>query len=452
MLTTITWITIVSIATFLFYKGAGTLNPCKANLVNMMFYAIVVQTIVGAALTTIGFHGHYTYLRLNHPAVYTKMAAEYSAVTFIFLPTVIIIFLYAFNISPKEQFDDYLKKQTKILNEKAYYYMTIVFTVPATILLIAFIYKIGYMPLMKLMFDKNFDYAIERHKNVNMMFFGSQYIKNVFILQMIPFLGFIAFSFAISTKKIRWISISVILFIEGIIVNTYDFSKAPIIIYISVYILIVIYFFGGINYKYIIAVFGFFITTLLVQYRILGYKGKFLDLYNGIIGRSFFTEFGTLAMHFEAFDYYYEPLKGRSLYPSILKIIGLSTKDHLRSSEVVMETYNHEGILRGNTGVMNSFFIGEAFANWSIAGIIFSVIYVGIIFAIIFMFFLKIDKTPLTIAVFSFIFVKLVICLHGGFVDFIYNFSFIFIFITSICYYYFGKCYTKINRKKFIKN
>ena len=54
----IIWACTISCGIVLFKKSAGTLNPCKINIISLGFYFILVQTVLGALLTSLGYTKH----------------------------------------------------------------------------------------------------------------------------------------------------------------------------------------------------------------------------------------------------------------------------------------------------------------------------------------------------------------------------------------------------------
>lgn len=447
MLIVVIWTCVICIGIIFFQKSAGTLNPCKMNIVSISFYFILFQTILGALLTSLGFIKHYTYIRLDDAEKFTQMGEIYSALTFILFPIVIFTVLKIFKVNPKLDYDVYLKRKVDYEESKEYFIIILVAALVCSFFLIVLLKKIGYIPIIKMFFNNGMDLALERSKNVSLVIFEWEQIKNILVLYAIPILSFISFSFALVTNEIRWKILFVVLLIESILVKTYDFSKAPIVIYLAIMVLIVIYCKGSINHKIltIAGVAGVFM--LVFAYRLVGYSGSFFDIYNGILGRTIFTQFGTLCMHFEAFTDYIGLLHGRSLYPTMLSILGMNPESHVRSAEIVMEVYNPEGIYEGNAGVMNTLFIGEAYANWGIAGVIFSIVWVALVIAVVFTLFIKLRKTPITVSFFAILTQQLTTGIQGGFVDYIYNSSIIMTIVCMILLHYYPNIIKRVIHK-----
>lgn len=99
------------------------------------------------------------------------------------------------------------------------------------------------------------------------------------------------------------------------------------------------------------------------------------------------------------------------------EILNLDYSD--RSARLIMEYVNPAGIEEGAAGVVNALFIGEAWANWGIVGILLSPIYVGFIIQTLYLFILSSPKTPFFIALF--VFYSFNSSITGGINDYIYN-------------------------------
>ena len=103
-----------------------------------------------------------------------------------------------------------------------------------------------------------------------------------------------------------------------------------------------------------------------------------------------------------------------------------------------MEIYGSTGVYSGTAGVMNSIFIGEAYANFGWQGLVFSIVWVALIIALIFTLVLKMRKTPASVTMLAYFTVYISNATQGGFMDFLYNIAWILIFCALlICQYLF---------------
>jgi hypothetical protein len=109
-------------------------------------------------------------------------------------------------------------------------------------------------------------------------------------------------------------------------------------------------------------------------------------------------------------------------------MIGIFGMEQQRSARVIMEYLNPEGVINGTTGVMNSLYIAEAYANFGIVGLLLMPIIAG--FTIIYIYNLIIGtstKTPIKIALFAYFSFNLP--LLGGMVGFMWNVGWMVLFL-----------------------
>jgi hypothetical protein len=87
---------------------------------------------------------------------------------------------------------------------------------------------------------------------------------------------------------------------------------------------------------------------------------------------------------------------------------------------------------------MNTNFIGEAYANFGWAGLVFSIVWVGLVISLLFFMIIKIKKTPATIAFLAVMTKSIGAMTQGGFFDFIYSFSTIVTIVGFLIIIYFS--------------
>lgn len=434
MIVAFAWMFIFILGTYLFRISSGSLNPLKINILSLSYYFIITTSVFGACLTSLGYTKHYTYNMMRSPDIYSDVAEFFVVVAFLIMPLVSIIFFKVIRFQPKREYSSYLNKEVIIQNSNLYLVVSIIFAVLTFVPFVAMLKQIGYVPIVKIVTHTAFDFAKARHHNVNLEVWGIAIIKSIIVQQIIPILSYISFAFFIASKNKFWGILFIFLFLECIVIKTYDFSKLPVIMYSSVLILISIIYYGGIKLKTAIAFFSSSVLLMVILYRSVGYRHSFLDIYNGIFGRTLFTNFGNTAMHFEGFSLFFQPLYGRSMYPTILRLVGVDTDLHLRSGQIIMELYNQSAVYDGVAGVMNCFYIGEAYANWGLTGVIFGIIWVSFLLSSVFVVFTRIKKTPITIAFFALFTQQMVSTMNGGFIDYIYNATYI-IYVFILVFY-----------------
>lgn len=423
---------------YFFYKAAGTLNLEKTNIVILTGGMFYIQTFLGIAMIMLGFDKHYTLNRLmdREPSIVITFYAVMA--TAILFPAAIYLFMRLFKADPKLHYNEFMQKKTEYTDSKLLFWMVVAAGAVCIGLLVLFLLKAGYIPVYKMFFhDETFNMGVERTR-MGSLYVVNQYVTNIMIHTAIPVMAYFTFACAIASKSPKWWVLAAVMLAAATIVKTYNFAKAPIVTFFLGYIFILIYHCGRIKLKWLIS-FGIGAFALLViAYYALGTSLDFTDIYNGLWGRLFFTQVGTLSYNFDLFPNYVPYLDGRSFGRLLLPVFGFSGDSQIRSGRLIMEIYGSSGVYEGSAGVMNSVFIGEAYANFGWPGVIFSIIWVALVIAVIFSLSIKLRKTPATVAMFAFFTVYIANTTQGGFVDFVYNIVWIVVFCAlMVCHYLF---------------
>lgn len=422
----------------LFRKAAGTLSLGKLNIVSYVFYLTMLQTVIGCLLVNLGYNKHYTLQYLITPERSIRITTYAIFFMIMVLPLVMLFVFKLFRMEPAESYSDFLEKKVVNKDNTKLFVVLVVVTIIQLALLIIYLRAIGYVPIVKLFTGNDgFDYSIERQRIAAISFGGKlDLIMSLLLFMAQPLVSYIAFAYALSNKKASWGVLAAVAIIISIIIETRNFSKSPLIFHFAIYLLIVIYHKKGVRNWIMVLFAALCVCILMFYYRVEGYEGSFTDIYNGILGRTLFTQFGTLCYHFDLFPEEFPFLKGRSLYPTILRLLGREPEEHLRSARLVMEYYGSKHVYAGTAGVMNANFIGEAYANWGNLGLIFSVVWVAVVISLIFILILKMRKTPSTIAFLAAMTVTIGNATQGGFVDFIYSSSLIMKILIFMIFIY----------------
>lgn len=426
-------ILILILSAFLFKKAAGTLSILKLNIINMLFYSMLVFQGIGTCIVAFGFREHYLLKKVLHESSFYK---GYIALVIasLLLPLIIMIINKVKNFNIEKEYDKYLKKEVLKANDTRIFKGILMLTIIGVLAVVYILYYIGYIPLIE-MFLGRLDFAVERI-NISRGFAGNEYIKNLLGLLMVPFLSYISYAYMRTYKTKKWKIVTLILVICSIILKTSDFSKSPVIMYIAGFILIEIIM-NKISFKKIIAFSSIGAIIIIGSYTaISGYSGKYLSLTNGPLSRTLMTQTGTMFLHFDAFQEKEDYLMGQS-FPSEFDIFNKFEKHDIRSGRVVMEKYNKSAVQKGIAGVMNTIYIGEAYANFGFVGVVMSTIWIAIVVGFCVKKLIASKKNPLNIAVYTQISMLLVLCFQGGVIDYFYNISILFILMIYLILFIF---------------
>lgn len=441
----------------MFKNTTGTLSLGKINIISFVYYLCLLQCLCGAILVSLEYDEHYMLDKLIFPAESIKSTVFAVYFMMLALPFFIYVIFKIFRFDAQREYSGFLNGKIEEKSNNIVFICIAIIVAIQVIALIVLLYKIGYIPIIKMFFhDSNFDLSVERQINDQIQVLGVSYIKNIVILFGIPIISYITAAYALANRELKWTILAIICFGMALITKTYDFSKSPVVFHLFVYLLIFIYYKGGIKNKIVLLFGGAMLGILLVFYKIFGYAGSFFDIYNGILGRTLFTQFGTLCCHFDMFPDIFGYLEGKSLYPTVLKLIGQDPESHIRSAQLVMDFYGSDRVYEGTAGVMNAAFVGEAYANWGWIGVFGSIVWVGVIVALLFIIIMKIKKTPATLAFLAVMTQTIGSMTQGGFVEFIYSSSILLTVIGFIIIIYLNEIIKKvayfIHRLSFKKN
>ncbi len=427
----------LTLSTYLFKKAAGTLSIRKLNIISYTFYLFVLQTYIGASLVFLGDRKHYTMNYILHDKTIST-TFFFVFLTAILLPLMIIATHKLLRVDMEEVYNGYLEKDTQVDHEKIIFYIVLLIASVCVLMMILLLIKIGYIPLIKLLHaEAGFNFKTERIIISNTVIIN-QYVKNILILSFIPVTSYISFAYAITTKKIRWIVLFIVLFGSSLIVKTYNFAKTPVVFYLFTFIILYILINNGIKRLYMYIVVGGLSGIIALMYKVTGYVLT-LSIHDGPISRIIFTQVGTLIYHFDLFPNSFPFLMGRSMGGTITNLLGLNLP-HIRSAKIVMAFYGSRNVFDGIAGVMNAFFIGEAYANFGVIGVLTSIAYMGILFGLIYYIFAKkIRKSALSVALFAILTSDLAYATQGGFFDFIYSSNIILIILLFVFINYSSK-------------
>lgn len=440
-------LSVFCLSCYLFKIASGTLAINKLNIISYIFYIFIIQNFLGSSMIFLGDKKHYLIKMLTSENSIDK---TYFLICFvaIILPLTIILVSKVFKINISNSYCNYLDENISSDFEEEMFLITLISAIICIILTIYMFYRMGEVPLLKIFFKKGNNLShirgeIAAKQSMN------PYIQNLIILGITPILSIIAYIYAKITKKRKWVIIFGVLFIACIFIKTYNGAKSPIIFYLITFLFIEVVINGSISLKKIFALGGSAVLILLLMYIKSGYSfyGG-VDIYNGPIGRTIFTQIGTLFLHVDLFPRHIPFLHGRSLSPTILNLF-FNHINHIRSGKIVMEFYSPLRVYEGTAGVMNSMFIGEAYANFGIIGSLLSVVYVGILIGGVYLLFIKLKKTPINVVAYILVLSTFSTAFEGGFADYVYNFNLMFN-IAFIYLIYIGSMF--MNKTQLIKN
>ena len=441
------------IVTLLFKKASGSLRFKQLNMISALYYYVTIFNLIGASLVYLGLRRHYLIqkIRFDETIDLTYFSLAYALIMF---PLVLIfmkkLLSYFF---PKRNINEYIETGININKDMVDLQGVVLVLILVCILATAYVFAIlGYIPVVSMFRGGNLN-ALRQSGSRG--FGGNQYVKNLLMSTLTPFVSYLCYIYYRATKSRSWRDMFFFMAILSVIVLTYDFSKSPIITYLlGIYLLEVIM--GNVqnNIRFNKLAISAVLIILFFYVIVFDVGDSLFSIYSGPLGRIIFTQIATLFLHIEAFPLRHPFLSGAS-FNSWMSIF-FPAAEGLRSGRVVMTIYNAAGVETNTAGVMNTVFIGEAYANFGYVGIIIAPIIFGIVIGFFAYMLPGLKKSPITMLLYVQMTIQFITMVEGGFVDIFYSASTIFLIIIGIllkCITGYQKAYltTTLERNKYIK-
>ena len=415
-------VTVFSLTTFLFKKAAGTLDFMKLNMVSAIYYYILGFNLIGGTLIYLGMREHYMIQNIRKESV-INTTYYILAYTVIMFPAVLLIMKNFFSKSFEKKMELYRERKVSYDKNSVGTQIAVILLIGLCISAILYVTsRIGFVPLIEA-FKEGADVEMLAQA-ANRNFRGNVYIKNIIMMWMPPYLSYYAYIKMRSTGLRSWKKIFAILFVISIFVVTYDLSKAPIINYfLGLYLVDVMI--GKVkNRRKFVKLILVGVVIILIYYVImLDARHSLISIYTGPVGRIIFSQIATLFLHVQLFPVYHPYLCGASFVRWFRFIFPKASG--VRSGRVVMAAFNPEGIEANTAGVMNTIFVGEAYANFGMAGVIAAPIIFGVVIGAVAYVLPKLKKNPVTVLLYVEMSLLFITIVEGGFVDIFYNATFI---------------------------
>ncbi|GKW13270.1 polymerase [Pectobacterium carotovorum subsp. carotovorum] len=425
-----------------FNKLSGGLAFSKPNMISYIFYYnVIAQSFVGAVLIIYGFAEEHYMIGV------TTSSAKYH--TWVFVLYVMISMPVGMWLSKslwfnKVRMSDALNTYTsKPINTSSYgggalKISVFIFSCISLLSCLYTFYMIGYIPI-RMLFTSEFWYLSLMRINSSREFGGNAIIRNVFALILAPMMSYAWYAYFNKTKKMTDFIIYMVMFIASINILIYDFSKSPVLWYVIGMVFLRFYISGKLNVSRLVPVIIFVISVVVFFYTLSGF-GVTFSYISGPIGRILLGQISGLPMMLDIFPNVHDHIGFASMSQALSELLGHGYVE--RSARIAMEYFNPRGVAEGTAGVMNTLFIGEAWANFGIVGVFISPIWVGFLIQTLYILFLRFDKNPLTLAFFAYSSVSGAVT--GGFNDYVYGASFLIVMMLILSILFIGQTIKKI--------
>lgn len=407
----------LGISFILFKKAAGSLSLLKPNMISYIFYFnLILEMYFASILVVLGIDDHYMFTNIStNTRVQGWLVINY---TLLAMPIGMLLSkrLLLGKRPMRLILEEYVSKPIDLsyLGKGLKYTIWLVTIVSIVACLYTF-FKIGYIPVLKVL--QGGDLATLRIF-VSRGFQGNEYIKNLLALGLMPILSYAWGGYYLRNKSISDFIMFITTIVFSINILYYNFAKSPVLWYILSYIFFYYYAIGEIKKKYV-----FFVIFLVFIFLVFFYSRsgvgiqEFLSYNSGPVGRIILSQSGGLYTMLQIFPDIYDHLGFSSISRALSNLFDLDYSE--RAARIAMVDFNPRGVEAGTAGVMNSLFVGEAWANFGAFGVLLAPFWVGFCIHFLYGIFLKMNKNPLYFAFFvAFSFGG---SITGGFNDYLYN-------------------------------
>ncbi len=432
-------IIVLVISFLLFKKAAGSLSFTKLNMISwVFFYNIILQSFISAVLVVNNWVDHYAINRVTNQDTryYAWLAVMYTSIA---MPIGMLLVNFIIGKSTNSLLSAYTNEKIVPLFSKQDSYIKVPLFILSAISILATFYTLFSLPsigILKVIQGASaYELAVFR-MTASRDFTGNHFIKNIFAINLVPVLTFIWYAYYKYSNSRRDYRMFIVMFIFTFLILTYNLEKSPFISFLLGFLFFRVLIYGEIQKKYLrlVAIAGLGILILMYVY-ITGTSdilSLFSEYNSGILGRVFLGQSAGTYLMFDIFPKNYDFIGFSSISTFVSDALNLEHSE--RAARITMEHFTHESL--ETAGVMNTLFIGEAWANFGFAGVIIAPIFVGFIIQALFIRLITLKKTPLLLGVLVYFSYKSSVT--GGFNDYLYNATYVIIFILIFMVYFFA--------------
>lgn len=295
-------------------------------------------------------------------------------------------------------------------------------------------YKIGQIPLVDMVLSSDREHLAILRSGAKIHFKGIKQIKDVVAINLTILTSYFIYT-SLILEKTRFLKVSfVVSFLFCFMMTTYNLEKIPFFLYLFGLFLIRVLCGLKIKKSHMVCfIFGtlFMITCL---YSLLGYN----NLLETIVIRLFVAETSSIFLSIEYFDstLEYMGINGISNFFSYFDSVPREMY-----GRKIFEVYNPDAINRNVAGYIVGLFVAEAWALFSLPGVLIFSPILGFFIGSLHNVFLSIEKSPISLAFYAFFSIKLGIT--GGLSHLIYPIVFLFVLLVFFLIYFFASILVK---------
>ncbi|MGB9859404.1 MAG: hypothetical protein ACPLQP_05660 [Moorellaceae bacterium] len=388
-----------------------------------------MQLLVGSTIVVNNWERHYIISTIEDSMV--RLTVYLISVFLIVGYPLIGLFVNAvLNFDPHKEVKEYFKKPLCSVIEPKDRAMAMVFFLflVGSIIVVMHIYlAMPAFPLDVVLHGTDLEKALFRSK-MRFDFEGNIYVYNLYGKTLIPVLSFISVAYtSLLPRKIIWRFYSFLLIVLSMLALTADLQKAPLLLYFIGLFVLWTWLKGGFNFSRMFFLSLISMAVIIVLYVTFSGSDSLIVGIRSALYRLMLGQIGPLYIFFDYFPDKHSFVIGGDLPEWMTDILGI---EHTNTSRMIMEYFNPEGIKAGTAGLMNTIFIGQAYANFGPLGVAIFAIYIFALLQFIFIAFIRLPKTPIFVGVFAYLTTEVPMMLMRGALEFVYNPRFLFLVLT----------------------
>ncbi len=434
----------------LFKKAAGTMQLNRLNMISWVFYFnLVMQSFFAAVLVVNKLDNHYMIDKIYYESsrFYGWLAVMYTMVA---MPIGMLFANLFFKDKMKTHLNEYAKKSIVSTISFKDSYIRLPLYIISIISIVSIFYTFYYLPEIPILKAlKGNATALELaglRADSTRDFAGNTLVRNIFGITLTPILTFVFYCYYKKTKSKKDLVIFLIMFLFSFLILTYNLEKSRFVFFLLGFMFLKVLIDGSIRKKTLIYFGSLVMILIIIAYVKISQETDILMMFSnynsGILGRIFLSQAGGTYLMFDYFPRVYDFIGFNSFSNVLSDIFDLNHSE--RAARLVMLKANPR--FAEVQGVVNSLFIGEAWANFGIIGVMIAPIYVGAVIQTLFRILLSFKKTPIILALLAYF--SYSSSITGGINDYFYNMQYLILMVILFFLYLTSKALYIIYNKK----
>lgn len=425
---------VAALSFHLFKKAAGTMDVRQINLISLVFYYdLVTMSLFASVMVLNNWAQSYTlsFLFFEKTDYYVWLSVLYVMVA---MPVAMIVTCRILNVkSVNSLLERYFRQPVAGLFDKHAHCelpLLLAFSVISCISVIYTLMSTESIPILEMIRGASPDQLALMRVQAKREFSGIGQFSTIFGTLLGPILLYVSYIYYKKERKKAFLIWFLIMLLFTSTMLFYHLAKAPIIKLFIGFLSIQVMLKKRIRLRKQIV----FISLLLISTVFLFKVTKGIDetrmALSGVFERITITQLEGVYHMYEIFPGNHEFIKGRSISQVLSAILKY---DYIEPAErIAMKEIYPTAVAEGRVGTMSTLFIGDAWANFGLIGVLISPLIVGAWLLVIYVFILKNSKSPLILGFYGFITSHNYI--QGGFMNgIIFNSGLLSIILILFC-------------------